>query len=162
MSFPPFFQRPKGVLLRITILRLLREGAMHGYELMKQIEQTTDGRWVPSHSLLYSTLSKLKDQGLISDQPDHKGKVERTVYTLTEKGSVQLDEMLTQMAQMLSRMMSTTHERPIPRLPRLLLDQLPPEEVRNLLLIMRGKLQESIEVIDEELEAIERSLRQLG
>lgn len=160
MSFPPFFQRPKGVLLRITILRLLREGAMHGYELMKQIEQTTDGRWVPSHSLLYSTLSKLKDQGLISDQPDHKGKVERTVYTLTDKGSAQLDEMLTQMAQMLSRMMSTVHERPIPRLPRLLLDQLPPEEARNLLLKMRTNFEEVIKDIDDELQGIESKLKE--
>ncbi|MDO8056481.1 MAG: PadR family transcriptional regulator [Candidatus Hermodarchaeota archaeon] len=156
MSFPPFFQRPKGVLLRITILRLLREGAMHGYELMKQIEQTTDGRWVPSHSLLYTTLSRLKEQGLISDQPDHKGKVERTVYTLTEKGSAQLDEMLTQMAQMLSRMMTTVHERPIPRLPRLLLDQLPPEEARNLLLKMRISFEEIIKDIDEELQSLQR------
>jgi len=156
MSFPPFFQRPKGVLLRITILRLLRDGAMHGYELMKQIEETTDGRWVPSHSLLYSTLSNLKDQGLIIDQPDHKGKVERTVYTLTEKGNAQLDEMLTQMAQMLSRMMSTVHDRPIPRLPRLLLDQLPLEEARDLLLKMRTNLEEIIKDIDGELQSLER------
>ena len=133
---------------------------MHGYELMKQIEQTTDGRWVPSHSLLYSTLSKLKDQGLISDQPDHKGKVERTVYTLTDKGSAQLDEMLTQMAQMLSRMMSTVHERPIPRLPRLLLDQLPPEEARNLLLKMRTNFEEVIKDIDDELQGIESKLKE--
>jgi DNA-binding PadR family transcriptional regulator len=122
---------------------------------MKQIEQTTDGRWMPSHSLLYSTLSKLKDQGLITDQPDHKGKVERTVYTLTDKGNVQLDEMLTQMAQMLSRMMSSVQDRPIPRLPRLLLDQLPPEEARELLLKMRQKFEEIIEDINEELHGLE-------
>ena len=158
MSFPPFFQRPKGVLLKITILRFLRDGAMHGYELMKQIEQTTDGRWVPSHSLLYSTLSKLKDQGLISDQPDHKGKVERTVYTLTDKGNVQLDEMLSQMAQMLSRMMSSVQDRPIPRLPRLLIDQLPPEEARDLLLKMRKNFEEIIEDINEELHGLERKI----
>ena len=126
---------------------------------MKRIESSTDGRWVPSHSLLYSTLSQLKEQGYISDQPDHKGKVERTVYTLTDKGKLQLDEWLTQMAQMLSDMMSATQDRPIPRLPKLLLDQLPPEEAQSLLLKMRTKFEEVIEAIDEELQALERKLK---
>jgi DNA-binding PadR family transcriptional regulator len=132
---------------------------MHGYELMKRIEQSTDGHWVPSHSLLYSTLSKLKERGFISDQPDHKGKVERTAYTLTEKGKVQLDEGLTQMAQMISGMMSTIQDRPIPRLPHLLLEQLPPEEARDLLLKMRTKFEEIIEDINEELQSVERRLK---
>lgn len=162
MSFPPFFQRPKGVLLRITILRLLADGPMHGYEIMKRIEQDTDGRWVPSHSLLYNTLGRLRDQGLLSDQPDLKGKVERTVYKITDRGRNHLDEALTQMAQMISNMLSSIHDKPIPRLPRLLMDQLPPEEVHDLLIKMRNKFEEVIESIDEELQAVEGRLKKSG
>ena len=119
MAFPPFFQRPKGALLRISILRMLSEEPMHGYELMKRMEEYTEGHWIPSHSLLYNTLSNLESNGLVSSQKDFKGEVERTVYSITGEGKTHLDEELGQMAQLISRMMTTISEHPIPRLPKL-------------------------------------------
>jgi DNA-binding PadR family transcriptional regulator len=151
MAFPPFFQRPKGALLRISILRILSDKPLHGYEIMKCIEEDTQGHWSPSHSLLYNTLSSLEEQGFITSQKDYKGEVERTVYSITKQGKVKLEEEVTHLAQMISRMMSSFEGRTIGRFPLLILERLPPKDRKDLLIKFRDQMKAVLKDIEKEL-----------
>ncbi|MHA2428434.1 MAG: PadR family transcriptional regulator, partial [Candidatus Hermodarchaeia archaeon] len=112
--------------------------------------------WSPSHSLLYNTLSQLEEQGFITSQKDYKGEVERTVYTITDEGNTKLEEEVTQIAQMISRMMSSFEGRPIGRFPRLILDHLPPEERKSILIKFRDQIKVVLKEIEKELAKIKK------
>lgn len=55
---------------------------MHGYEMIKEIEERTEGAWTPSAGSIYPTLQMLEDEGLISGQ-EIEGKRR---FTLTDAG----------------------------------------------------------------------------
>ena len=155
MAFPPFYQRPKGALLRISILWMLYEEPMHGYQLMKRIEEQTGGVWVPSHSLLYNTLGNLEKQGLIISQKDYKGEVERTIYTVTDNGKAYFDEEVRQIARMFSQMMGATAKQPFPRMPRIFLEHLDTDERKILLIQIRDRLKEALSEVEKDLKDLE-------
>jgi DNA-binding PadR family transcriptional regulator len=155
MAFAPFFQRPKGVLLRISILRMLSDEPMHGYQLMKQIEEQTHGAWIPSHSLLYNTLSKLEEEGYVSSKKDFKGEVERTIYSITKAGKNYLKEQVQHMVQMLSQMMQAVSDRPFQQMPHMLLSQLEPEERKHFLLQIKDNLKATLLEVEKDLADLE-------
>src|SRR5215468_4796190 len=68
--------------VRAAVLALLAERPMHGYEMIKEIEERTDGAWTPSAGSIYPTLQMLEDEGLISGQ-EIEGKRR---FTLTDSG----------------------------------------------------------------------------
>ena len=69
--------------IRAAILALLAERPMHGYEMIKELEQRTGGAWVPSAGSIYPTLQLLEDEGLIrGEESDGKRR-----FTLTEAGT---------------------------------------------------------------------------
>ncbi|NIA26319.1 MAG: PadR family transcriptional regulator, partial [Gammaproteobacteria bacterium] len=69
--------------VRIAILHLLSEQPMHGYQIIQEISQRTDGVWNPSPGSVYPTLQQLEDEGLVrSDQRDGKN-----VFSLTDDGA---------------------------------------------------------------------------
>ena len=61
---------------------LLREKPMHGYEIIRTLEERTHGMWRPSAGSVYPTLQMLEEQGLVVSR-ETEGK---KVYSLTEKG----------------------------------------------------------------------------
>jgi len=76
-----------------TLLALLYQHPMHGYELGKQLSLTVNAEWDVKPGQIASTLTRLKEAGLVdwevmetNDAPDRK------VYHLTEAG---LDELQT-------------------------------------------------------------------
>lgn len=74
--------------VRATILRLLAEAPMHGYQLMQTIAERSGGRWSPSPGAVYPTLSALADEGLIT-LVESEG---RKLATLTEAGQAHVSE----------------------------------------------------------------------
>ena len=50
---------------RAAVLALLAERPMHGYEMIKELEDRTGGVWVPSAGSIYPALQLLEDEGLI-------------------------------------------------------------------------------------------------
>ncbi|MFX1577232.1 MAG: PadR family transcriptional regulator [Promethearchaeota archaeon] len=155
MAFAPFFQRPKGVLLRISILRMLSDEPMHGYQLMKQIEEQTGGAWIPSHSLLYNTLSKLEEEHYVFSKKDFKGEVERTIYSITKSGKSYLKKQVQHMVQMISQMMQTVSDRPFQQMPRMLLSQLEPDERKRFLLQIKDNLRATLLEVEKDLADLE-------
>ncbi len=74
--------------MKYVILKLLREKPMHGYEVMKELEQHTRGCYKPSPGTVYPTLQWLEDEGLVSSE-DAAGK---KVYSITDAGLEFLEE----------------------------------------------------------------------
>ncbi len=52
--------------IRAAVLLLLAEQPRHGYELIREISERTDGAWTPSPGAIYPALSLLEDEGLVT------------------------------------------------------------------------------------------------
>jgi len=74
--------------LKYVILKLLRDKPMHGYEVMKALEEQTHGCYRPSPGSVYPTLQWLEDEGLVRSE-EREGK---KVYSITEQGRAFLEE----------------------------------------------------------------------
>ena len=74
--------------LKYVILRLLKDKPMHGYEVMRALEDESGGWYRASAGSVYPTLQMLEDQGLVSSHDDAGKKV----YTLTDAGRAYLQE----------------------------------------------------------------------
>lgn len=79
--------------IEILILRRLRSGPAHGYELRKRVERTTGV--VLHNNSLYPALKRFEEAGAVTKtaQPQD-GRPPRLVYTLTEVGHELLHDML--------------------------------------------------------------------
>lgn len=72
--------------VRLAVLALLAERQMHGYEMMQELSDRTQGLWRPSPGSLYPALQLLEDQGLVrSESADG-----RRQFTLTDEGRAEL------------------------------------------------------------------------
>jgi len=82
--------------IEILILRRLRSGPAHGYELRKRVEQTTGV--VLHNNSLYPALKRFEEAGAVTKtaQPQ-EGRPPRLVYTLTEVGHELLHDMLAEL-----------------------------------------------------------------
>lgn len=68
--------------VKAAVLALLAERPMHGYEMIREIEERTDGAWTPSAGSIYPTLQMLEEAELIrGEESDGKRR-----FTLTEAG----------------------------------------------------------------------------
>ena len=69
--------------IRAAILALLSEEPMHGYQMIQELTERTNGVWEPSPGSVYPTLQQLADEGLITSS-DGDG---RKVFSLTDDGT---------------------------------------------------------------------------
>jgi len=73
-----------------AILLSLATGIKHGYAIMKDVEQLSNGRYRLSTSTLYTALSRLQDQGLIqriqNKDADTNPGLPRKAYSLSALG----------------------------------------------------------------------------
>lgn len=68
--------------VRAAVLALLKEQPMHGYQIIREIEERSGGSWKPSAGSVYPTLQLLADEGLITATEEGG----RKTYALTEEG----------------------------------------------------------------------------
>jgi len=84
-----FERRARRGQLRESILRLLLEQPMNGYQIMTALADKTMNAWQPSPGSIYPCLAQLEDEGLIvATQADGQ-----KVYTLTDSGRTQADQV---------------------------------------------------------------------
>ena len=81
------FEKPPGTRVgrgdvRSAVLALLAEQPMHGYQIIREIEERSGGSWKPSAGSVYPTLQLLADEGLISAEESNG----RKIYSLTDAG----------------------------------------------------------------------------
>ncbi|MFF8475991.1 PadR family transcriptional regulator [Streptomyces sp. NPDC015414] len=68
--------------VRASILALLKERPMHGYEMIQEIAERSGGAWKPSPGSVYPTLQLLEDEGLIVSESEGGKKL----FALTDTG----------------------------------------------------------------------------
>ncbi|MET7599993.1 PadR family transcriptional regulator [Streptomyces sp. NPDC004082] len=68
--------------VRASILALLKDRPMHGYEMIQEIAERSGGAWKPSPGSVYPTLQLLEDEGLITSETEGGKKL----FSLTEAG----------------------------------------------------------------------------
>lgn len=84
-------------MLDLAILGLLKERAMHGYELKRQLGQRLGFFWTVSFGSLYPTLKKLEGGGCVERVPDTDARSRRRqVYRITERGEEHFLELIEQ------------------------------------------------------------------
>ncbi|WP_078955157.1 PadR family transcriptional regulator [Streptomyces griseus] len=68
--------------VRASILALLKDRPMHGYEMIQEIGERSGGAWKPSPGSVYPTLQMLEDEGLIVSESEGGKKL----FSLTDAG----------------------------------------------------------------------------
>jgi DNA-binding PadR family transcriptional regulator len=81
-----FFKRGD---VKYALLELLQERPMHGYEMMKALEEISCGFYIASAGAIYPALQILEHQALITVT---QGKGSKKIYHITDVGNTYLAE----------------------------------------------------------------------
>lgn len=73
--------------VRASLLALLKERPMHGYEMIQEIAERSHNTWKPSPGSVYPTLQLLEDEGLIGSESEGGKKL----FSLTDTGRAEAD-----------------------------------------------------------------------
>jgi DNA-binding PadR family transcriptional regulator len=74
---------------------MLKLGVATGYDIKRVIDGSTRFFWTASYGQIYPELKRLRKVGLVRAEQAPRGKVKRTVYSLTPKGEEALHDWLT-------------------------------------------------------------------
>lgn len=75
--------------LELYALKTISQTPQTGYDLLKDIERKTNGKWVPSKGLIYPLLDEMEEKGLIEIQ--EVGERSKKIYKIAEKGLEELE-----------------------------------------------------------------------
>ncbi|MBX2805709.1 MAG: PadR family transcriptional regulator [Hyphomicrobiales bacterium] len=73
-------------LSKFFILCVLHNRPMHGYDLSREVEKTTNGCCSPTEGTVYPVLREFEAGGYVTAQIQIVSGRERKVYALTDKG----------------------------------------------------------------------------
>jgi DNA-binding PadR family transcriptional regulator len=74
--------------IKFAILGLVKDKPRHGYDIIREMEESSGGLYSPSPGAVYPTLQALEDQDLVSSTTEEGKKV----YAITEAGVAYLEE----------------------------------------------------------------------
>ncbi|HPY41474.1 MAG TPA: PadR family transcriptional regulator [Thiolinea sp.] len=136
--------------LRLVILHLLQERPRHGYEIIKAIQELTQGVYSPSPGMVYPSLTLLEDMGqAVASEQDGKKQ-----YSITEQGEVALkeqEEALKKTLQRVQQMGARADARRTPELQR---------PMQNLKMALQGRLERgdiTTEVLHKIVDALDQA-----
>ncbi len=148
----------EGGELRLVLLKLIADEPRHGYQLIRAIEDLTEGDYAPSPGVVYPTLTMLEDMGLIREQ---KSKDSKKVFEVTDEGRAHLEENADEVEELIERLEgrgSTRRRGQRPEIGR---------AIGNLMTALRNRvaaegwneelLEEVIDILDEAAQRIERA-----
>jgi DNA-binding PadR family transcriptional regulator len=161
--------------MRIALLILLSRKPCHGYEMMKKVEDRTEGFWKPTAGGVYPILQSLEKAGYIKGEWGPQ-KRKRKIYYLTESGNLILDRALLKHSQ-IAESMNTLFEEyaravldldpkavTIPRMPNpfsIFLEKEPKNRLEALEL-KRNRIQHMIKMLQSELQTVDGRLAALN
>ncbi|MBN8917115.1 MULTISPECIES: PadR family transcriptional regulator [Xanthobacteraceae] len=73
-------------LSKFFILCVLHQRPMHGYDVARAVEATTNGCCSPAEGTIYPVLREFEEGGYVTAASEVVSGRERKVYTLTDKG----------------------------------------------------------------------------
>ena len=148
----------EGGKLRLVLLKLIADQPRHGYELIKAIEELTEGEYAPSPGVVYPTLTMLEDMGLIREQ---KSKDSKKVFEATDEGRAHLEENEDEVDELIEKLEGHGRTRRHGQRPEI------GRAIGNLMTALRNRiaaegwneelLEEVIDVLDEAAQRIERA-----
>ncbi|MFT4027461.1 MAG: PadR family transcriptional regulator [Novosphingobium sp.] len=146
--------------LRLVLLKLIADQPRHGYQLIKAVEELTQGAYAPSPGVVYPTLSLLADEGAVTEAANAPGSEgARKAFTITEQGEAELTEKATEVERIIARLTERGEGRrrgPPPQVARAL---------GNLMMVLRATRHEEqsaekhnaiVDILDEAAKRIER------
>ena len=148
----------EGGELRLVLLKLIADEPRHGYQLIKAIEELTEGDYAPSPGVVYPTLTLLDDMGLIAEK---KSKDAKKVFEATDEGRAHLAENEAEVDELIERLEGHGHKRRHGQRPEI------GRAIGNLMTALRNRvahdgwnealLEEVIDILDEAAQRIERA-----
>lgn len=79
---PPGGRRRERGDVRAAVLLLLAESPRHGYEILTELADRSDGQWQPSPGSIYPVLRRLAIAGLVTANQDDG----KRIFSLTDEG----------------------------------------------------------------------------
>jgi len=161
--------------MRIALLILLSKKPCHGYEMMKEVEDRTEGFWKPTAGGVYPILQSLEKAGYIKGQWSPQ-KRKRKIYHITESGKLILDRALLKHSQIAESMNTLFKEYaravldldpkalPMPRMPNpfsVFLEKEPKSRLESLEL-KSNRIQHMIKMLQSELQTVDNRLAALN
>ena len=147
----------EGGQLRLVLLKLIADQPRHGYELIKAIEDMTEGHYAPSPGIVYPTLTMLEDMGLIAEAKSGSSK---KVYEATDEGRAHLDENGEEVEELIDRLEGHGRRRSKGNRPEM------GRAIGNLMTALRNRvshegwnedlLNDVIDILDDAAQRIER------
>lgn len=74
--------------LRLYLLSMLADGPLHGYEVIRDLQDRFHGLYTPSAGTIYPRLAKLEAEGLVIRHAEGR----KTLYALTDAGRREVAE----------------------------------------------------------------------
>jgi len=161
--------------MRIALLILLSKKPCHGYEMMKEVEDRTEGFWKPTAGGVYPILQSLEKAGYIKGEWGPQ-KRKRKIYHINESGKLILDRALLKHSQ-IAESMNTLFEKytravldldpkavAMPRMPNpfsVFLEEEPKNRLEALEL-KRNRIQHMIKMLQNELQIVDNRLATLN
>ncbi len=82
-------------MLEMAVLGLLKERAMHGYEIKKELTNQLGQFWQVSYGSLYPTIRRLEKQGAVERIfPKEDVKRRKNIYRITPEGEAMFGQMM--------------------------------------------------------------------
>src|SRR4249919_1966799 len=148
----------EGGELRLVVLKLIADEPRHGYELIKAIEDLTEGDYGPSPGVVYPTLNMLEDIGFITER---KSKDSKKVYEATDAGRTHLEENAEEVEDLIERLEGHGQSRRHGQRPEI------GRAIGNLMTALRNRvahdgwneqlLEEVVDILDDAAQRIERA-----
>ena len=73
-------------LSKFFILRVLHDRPMHGYDIARAVERTTNGCCSPTEGTIYPVLREFEEGGYVTFEAEIVSGRQRKTYSLTDKG----------------------------------------------------------------------------
>ena len=102
---PPRARRDRGEV-RLAILLLLDEQPRHGYEIITELTERSEGKWRPSPGSVYPVLKRLAKEGLVGPEK-REGK---NIFTLTPAGKALVEQQREEWGEPWNRAAEDTDE----------------------------------------------------
>ena len=148
----------EGGELRLVLLKLIADEPRHGYQLIKAIEELTEGDYAPSPGVVYPTLTMLDDMGFIAEK---KSKDAKKVFEATDEGRAHLVENEDEVEDLISKLEGHGKKQRHGQRPEI------GRAIGNLMTALRNRvandgwneqlLEEVIDILDEAAQRIERA-----
>jgi DNA-binding PadR family transcriptional regulator len=104
----------KGTLKTVLLKLLKEEGRMYGYQMTKQAEAMSNGRYTLTEGSLYPLLHKLEKDGLVTTELEEVGGRTRKYYRLTPAGEAAARDHLDEFREFMRTMQSVLDLKPDP------------------------------------------------